>query len=396
MRVVLKIAKRFVLSIVKRKASVLWMVVLPIVFTFLFGVLPSMSSHQRVPVAVVDLDHSQLSQALVHELERNPDLQILQMNRDEALQALREQSASMVLQLPGGFQDQVLANQAPHLTILPAANQGGNPEVFLTATQELKDIAQSWSVAGQVALQKHVAASDSADTKAKVSIFLDGARQSSQLALPIAVHQTAVHDGTARQVLPQGQQAVIGFSTMFIMLIVFAATSSILVEKRFGTWARLKASPAAKWTVMGGYVLGIFLVGWIQYAIVYATGRWLFQIQVPMNGWMVLTVSLYILAACGIALCNAGLVKTAEQQMAMGSFVAVATSMLGGAYWPIDVEPTWMQHVAWLVPQNWTMEAFRIIVAGMPSLSALMWPLTVLAGFTVIFFTAGIVQLRYS
>ncbi len=394
MRVVLEIAKRYVLSIVKRKGSVLWMVVLPIVFTFMFGVLPNLSSHERVPVAVVDLDHSQLSQSLIHELERQPDLKIMQVSRDDALQSLRNQSAIMVLQLPSGFQNQVLANQAPHLTILPAATQGGSEETLLTAEQEIEDIAQSWQVTGQIALQKHSSTSGAADTK--VSAFLDGASKSSQLAFPIAVHKTMVNNGDVRQALSSGQQAVIGFSTMFIMLTVFAVTGSILQEKRSGTWARLKASPAAKWSVMGGYVLGLFLVGWIQYAIVYLSGKWLFQIPIPMNGWMALTVSLYILAACGIALCTAGLVNTAEQHMAMGSFVAVATSMLGGAYWPIDVEPIWMQHVAWLVPQNWTMEAFRVIVAGMPTFSALMWPLTILAGFAVIFFTAGLVQLRYS
>jgi ABC-2 type transport system permease protein len=55
-----------------------------------------------------------------------------------------------------------------------------------------------------------------------------------------------------------------------------------------------------------------------------------------------------------------------------------------------------MQHVAWFVPQNWAIESFRMITVGDVGGMSFFWPLIVLAGFAVVFFSAGLVQLRHS
>lgn len=109
-----------------------------------------------------------------------------------------------------------------------------------------------------------------------------------------------------------------------------------------------------------------------------------------------LVVSLYCFAISGIALCVSGMVKTEQQLAVIGSFFAIVTSMIGGAYWPLSLEPKWMQHVGWFVPQSWAMQAFQMIVAGATGMHVLVWPIVVLCIFAVVFFLAGMAQLRYS
>ncbi len=95
-------------------------------------------------------------------------------------------------------------------------------------------------------------------------------------------------------------------------------------------------------------------------------------------------------------MCAYGLTKSAQQLGLIGSFVAVVTSMIGGAYWPIDVEPVWMRHVAWFVPQKWAIDAFGIVSAGSVHFPTLALPLGVLGVFSIVFFGVGVAQLRYS
>lgn len=392
-RVIWAISGRFVMSLLKNKASLLSLILLPVIFTFMFGVLPSMGDNGRIPVAVVDEDHSRLSAALIQEMSNRQDVKVLTTAEDQATETLRNKTAGLVVTIPSHFGDDLLNQNATTIDFTPAPDQGGAVQSSLVVERNLQAGIQSWQIGGEVALKK--AQAQPTDQNA-MDIFLQGADAGDHIKPLVIADGKTVRDGLVRTSLTQGQQAVIGFSTMFIMFAVFGVTGSVLREKQTGTWSRLKASPASKASLMAGYSLGFFIIGWIQFAILYVVGRWLFGIDILMNGWTLLTVSLYILATCGLALCIVGVVKTVEQHMGIGSMVAVSTSMIGGAYWPIDVEPIWMQHVAWLVPQNWTIEAFRVISMGIPTLSTLLWPLAVLAGFAFVFFTAGLVQLRYT
>ncbi len=391
MRIQWMIFKRFILYLLRRKSVLVSMLVVPVVFTFVFGVVPTMTNH-TLPIAVVDQDHTVLSHGLIRMIAQTPGDQVKEVPLDQVRNEIRDMRASVVIVLPQGLQKQALHHKDLTLSWIPSPNAGGS---FTGGLLRLQTDLRQWILAGSLAMRR--AQSRGASGMAAAQAFVRGMGNARSIRSPLRTSSTTLAGGKAQHnALSSSQQVMIGFAVMFIIFVVFANTNQIFQEKTAGTWARLKASPASRANVLTGYGLGFFVAGWLQFLILYVVSRFLFGIAVPMNLWTVLIISLYVLAVCGIALCVAGVVKTGEQHMMLGTFLGIATSMLGGAYWPIDVEPAWMQNLSWFVPQSWALTAFQAAAAGDVSLAAIGLPIAVLAAYAIALFGAGMIQFKYS
>jgi ABC-2 type transport system permease protein len=395
MRVIKIIMWRFMKSLFARKTNLLWMVVMPLLFTVMFGVLPNRAASSAYPIGVVDSDHSAISQAVVEKLNASTDFSVKRISQDAVKSTLRKLEVGLVVTIPQGYQQAMLTHRSVTMLLTPAAGaQGGGTAMI--EEQKLSSLMNRWTIAGGLSVTQAQQSGVTAEG-ALAQAFIKGMPMASAIRTLTSVQEKILEGRQLRsQFVSSDQQALTGFSAVFIMFMVFSLTGGILAEKQAGTWSRLNASPASKGTIVTGYAISLFLIGWMQYLVMYLAGRYLFNVQLVMNGWIVLTTSLYILAVSGIALTISGIVKSTEQHMGIGSIVTMTTCMIGGAYWPLDIEPSWMQHVAWFVPQAWFVQATQGIILGNVSLQILMWPLIVLVGFATVFFGAGIVQLRYS
>lgn len=109
---------------------------------------------------------------------------------------------------------------------------------------------------------------------------------------------------------------------------------------------------------------------------------------------VIILVSLFLLAIVGIGLMIAALIKTPEQQMALGNLFVIATCMVSGMYWPIEIEPKLMQSVAEFLPQKWAMNGFTDIIANGAHISDVLGIYGILLAFAAVFFAAGVKALR--
>ncbi|MCY0902194.1 MAG: ABC transporter permease [Firmicutes bacterium] len=393
MSVTLAILKRSLIETSRSKTNLLFMILLPLLFTFVLGVAPGLSNATS-GVALVNEGSTPVSQAYASALltHYGQGTRLVAASQYKAL--LRDQTVSDVILLPPSLTTRALAGRALAITIISAPGTGANGGSAANFTFGLQTAISRWTLAGRETML--AAAHHGASRITQWQAFARGIRQAPPLYNPISVLAQSLFMSHTTSSLTIGQQSVVGFATMFIIFTIFGYSSNLLTEKETGTWSRLKASSASPMAIVTGYGGILFLMGWIQFFVLVLASRLLFGIFVPMSGWMVLIVSLYCLAESGIALCVAGLVKTAQQLSAIGSFVAIITSMLGGAYWSLSLEPVWMQHVGWFVPQSWTIQAFQTLVAGAGSFHSLEWPIAVLFSFAMIFFTAGVAQLRYA
>ncbi|WP_026963056.1 ABC transporter permease [Alicyclobacillus herbarius] len=394
MRILLTITKRFLLDLVRQRSNIIWMVIMPLIITFLFGVLPNLGS-SKVAVAVIDSDHSKVSRAYVQALEHADGVQVKPILPSETTQTLRDMQASVIVTLPKGLQSDIIHGETPTIGWLKSPSASGNSSDGLNVA-DLQQQVTRWTQVGTASVASKRHSGDTSST-ALVAAFTKGLTQGQKVHSLVQVKtDTLVSGNVHNKTLSSTASTLAGFATMFIIFIVFSSTGDIFREKQTGTWNRLKVSPAGRFQVIGGYALAYFVIGWFQFLLMRFLGAWLFRADIPLGGWTVLAVCLYILGISGIALCIAGVAKSGEQHRMIGAFLALATTMMSGAYWPLDIEPVWMQHLAWFVPQTWALQAFKLAAIGASTLTALATPMIVLAGFAVVFFTAGMVQLRYS
>jgi ABC-type multidrug transport system permease subunit len=78
--------------------------------------------------------------------------------------------------------------------------------------------------------------------------------------------------------------------------------------------------------------------------------------------------------------------------MPLGVTVSMAMAAIGGCWWPLDFEPSWMRALANWMPTTWTMQAFNDLMIRNQPPSAALWPLAATLGLGTIFLALGLIR----
>ncbi len=188
-------------------------------------------------------------------------------------------------------------------------------------------------------------------------------------------------------------QYVPGFGITFLLIGMLMGISMGLIDERdWGTLARLRVSGAPLASVLLGKLVSRFIVGLGQMIVLLAAGWLLFGISLGRAPLMLLAPSAAIaFAAAAFGLVIACVARTHDSVMPVGAVVAMAMSAIGGCWWPLDFEPSWMRAIALWVPTTWTMRAFNdLMIRDLPVAGALRASAAA-AGLGVIYLIVGLI-----
>ena len=187
-------------------------------------------------------------------------------------------------------------------------------------------------------------------------------------------------------------QYVPGFGITFLLIGMLMGISLGLIDERdWGTLARLRVSGAPLAGTIVGKLLARFLVGLAQMVVLMAIGYAMFGVSLGRNPAMLLLPAAAIsFAAAAFGLIIACIARTHDSVMPFGAVVAMAMSAIGGCWWPLDFEPSWMRTFAQFLPTTWTMLAFNnLMIRNLPPVSAL-WPSCATAALGLAFLMVGL------
>jgi ABC-type multidrug transport system permease subunit len=138
----------------------------------------------------------------------------------------------------------------------------------------------------------------------------------------------------------------------------------LVVERRQGLLRRLASTPISRSSVVAGKWLGRVGLGLVQVAFGMITGTVLFRMNWGGNLPAVVGVLvLYggMMAALGMLL--GSLARTEGQAVAIGVLSSNTLAALGGCWWPIEIAPPWMRHLALFLPTGWAMDALHELIS---------------------------------
>jgi ABC-type multidrug transport system permease subunit len=210
----------------------------------------------------------------------------------------------------------------------------------------------------------------------------------------LAIEETSV-TGAPRQ-LNTFDQNVPGFSVTFLLLGVLLGVSlGLLDEADWGTLARLRATPTPLAAVLGAKLTARFAVGMGQMILLFAVGRVLFDVSLGAQPWALLLPTAGIVAAgTAFGLVVAGLTRSREAVLPVGSIVILTMAATGGCWWPIDLEPPWMRTVALAFPTTWAMDAYNDLMIRRQPASAALGATAVLLAYAVAYLLLGLLLFR--
>lgn len=354
------IASKDVIFQLKERSTLVWLFVMPLIFFYFIGTITSGGGgifNQTTPLNVQSQDDGFLAQALIERLGSNN----FNISLNEVLDEEDEPDQQLVI--PAGFTDAVLNGTATTVNFI--AQQAGPSLDFDT----LKATRAVYTLLADLVVLNERGESISPETFEQLA------------SMPRAI-TLAVTTGGQRQEIPSGfEQAIPGTMVLFTLLILLTTGSvTLFIEREQGKLRRLAATPITRGSIVLGKWGGKMALGLVQIAFAMLAGSVLFSMNWGPDAGMVLLVMVCWGAFCASAsvlLANLG--RNQGEVSGIGLMTSMMLAALGGAWWPIEVTPEWMQMLQKFLPSGWTMDAMHKLIsfeAGamsvLPHLSALL------------------------
>ena len=192
--------------------------------------------------------------------------------------------------------------------------------------------------------------------------------------------------------LPRGLGAAlpVGFHIYGIILLftAFVMIRIIVEDRESGVFLRIGAAPVTHFQYLLESLLAYALVLLVQNALVVGLGI-LVHGRSLVAPWR-LFAAYGVFSSTAIAFCLAVCALFRLREVAYGtcSTLIIVISMLGGAYFPVEMMPVSLQRVSMVTPMYWLFNALRIAERG-DDHSQFALSLGIMLLFTTVFLIAG-------
>ena len=379
----LALLRKDLLLYFSNRRSVIMSIAAPILIAAFFGSLfgGNDSPAANIPVAIIDLDHSELSAKVVAALRADSALKLSDASEADAMALVNAGTVRAAITLPAGFGAQagaalfgaptrprVVLNYDPSQSMLLPLVRG------LLAQHVMASVAQS--AFGAVGEAASGVASGAAGGAAAPRPAFNLPFITSEVAAgpkPEAHYNSYAH-------------SFAGMGVQFILMMGVDMAVGLLTMRRLGLWKRLRAAPLSRTRLLGSRIASTALIALIVFAVIYAVAFAVFKVRVDGSviGFVAVLMAFALLTA-SFGLLIAALGKTPEATRGLAILATLLLVMLGGAWVPSFIFPAWLQTASLFVPTRWAIDGLDAMTWRGLGLGAAVLPVVAMLGFTALF-----------
>ncbi len=177
------------------------------------------------------------------------------------------------------------------------------------------------------------------------------------------------------------------------MIGTLLTAQNIAREKELGTLEQLNVTPITRGQFIAAKLLPFWVLGLVDLAIGLVVARFVFG--VPMRGSVLLlfgSAAIYLVTALAIGLWISTLVETQQQAMFVTFFVMNVYLLMSGLFTPIDSMAPWVQVISQANPVRHFVTISRAVLVKGAGVSEIARPLLTLTAFGVVTLTLAIRQ----
>ncbi|MDB5813445.1 MAG: hypothetical protein JWN23_562 [Rhodocyclales bacterium] len=208
--------------------------------------------------------------------------------------------------------------------------------------------------------------------------------------LSLGIHPTAV------------QQNVPAWLVFGMFFVVNAIANLLVQENDNGTLSRLLTLGVSPGVQLLSKGLPYLVVNAVQAALMLAVGIWLMPLLggdgLSLAGihWgsLILLLAALSIAAVGMALALASLIRTHAQASTIGPILNVLMAALGGVMVPRSIMPATMQTIAGYSPMNWGLEGLLAVLLRHATPVEILPQAACLAAFGAVMLMAAVVLFK--
>lgn len=328
---------------------------------------------KNVNVAVVDQDHSTYSRELSAKVGSSGYFKIASDagSYPEALTLIEKGEADIVLQIPAGFERNLVREGRQEVGMSVDAINGTKASIgagYLAAVigDFNRSLVMNLDVPGQV-----IPRSPPAMIQVVSSDWFNPRREYKYYMVP-------------------------GILVLLLTLIGgFMSALNIVREKEIGTIEQINVTPIKKWE----FILGKLVPFWIVGLVVFTTGLTVMYVVYGIFpkgniGTLYLFAGVYLVALLGFGLLISTICDTQLQAMFVAFFFMMIFMLMSGFFTSIDSMPDWARTMAQFTPVTHFIKVVRLIVLKGSGLAEVGIELAYLGIFAVVLNAAAIVNYR--
>jgi ABC-2 type transport system permease protein len=323
----------------------------PIVQMIVFGYAATFEI-RHVPIAVLDLDHTQESRELVSRFESSKYFQLTHhlANAREITEKIDRGEVTLAIQIHPGFAQRLRKGQTAPVQVIV---DGTNSNTALVALGYVNQISERFAAEYQT------------DRLARRN--------------PSLVDQVPRIELERRPWFNTDLQSrwffVPGVIGNITLLVVITLTSFAVVrEREIGTLEQVMVTPIRRVEFILGKTLPFFLIGLADMALIAAVGTFWFRIPFRGDfGVLLLGTVLFIGCMLGVGLFISTVSSTQQQAMVTSFFFIMPAITFSGFGFPISTMPEWLQWLTYADPLRYFLVVLRGVYLKGVGLDVL-WP----------------------
>ena len=366
MRRALVLARAEVLHVVRDKATLVQIIVMPLVQLLLLSNVATFAIKQS-PLYVVDFDRSSASRGLVSRLSSSGLFDIVGQSASPTLadEAMLRGDVTLVLTVPHDFEASLTRTNSAPLHIDVNAEKGSAAGIVQSYVAQILE-----SYSNEIAAERGLAA---------------GRR--------VGRVETVMR-GRYNTTLDYKQYMVPGILVALVTMIGTLLTAqNIAREKEMGTLEQLNVTPITKAQFITAKLLPFWVLALLDLALGLVVAHFVFN--VPVRGSLILlfgSAAVYLVVALAIGLWISTLVETQQQAMFVSFFILMIYLLMSGLFTPVDSMPRWVQLLSELNPVRHFVTITRAILMKGAGLVEIARPLGILAVYGAVVLSLSIRQ----
>ncbi len=380
------IASKDLVQILRDRRAFLFLLVMPIAFTFLFGfafgAFTKAVSDPRLPVGFLDQDHTWFSRSLLDQLALSevvrPSLAPDSTQASLEAQVAGEKLAAAII-VPPGYSHAILNGKPARLILI--ADTGGSSGITVESEALATAIRMENAVRTASIMEQVVGQPDS------FGYSFDQAL-SKWKKPPISVSEIT---SSAIKGQDSGMQSMAhtspGMMLQFSIASLLTAAQILVTERKSRCLQRLLTTAAHRVHILVGHFLAIFVLIFGQFLLLTSFGQFALGVNylsAPAASLLVAFCAAFGISVLGLFI---GIIARSEEQAIILSLVLMfLLSGMGGAWVPLEVTSATFQAIGHLSPVAWAMDGFKNITIRGWGFASVLGPCAALVGYGVLFF----------
>jgi ABC-2 type transport system permease protein len=392
---VLDLAIKNMTQVFRDKMSFLFLLMMPLVFTFFMGFVFGAGAAEedtRLPVGWLNEDRGgMLSIRLQQMIDEAGVLRLEAVdNLDSANEQVRKGELAGIISVPEGYSQTTLSGGSSRLTLIADETSPNGQAV----REIVRPLVVRMLSAAEIS-QLSMANLESNNSQAQETA-LDAAVQAwSSPKLGVSVTPVYPAGSQPEETANPYNQMSPGMMVQFVLFGLVASGMVLVNERKSRTLQRMMTTSMDRASIIGGHFLSIFAITLVQEIILVGFGQVLFGVNYlrePLATLLMMVVLGLFVAALGLLV---GVLARHEDQVILFSMVFMFVfTALAGAWFPLDVTGPAFNTIGHLTPGAWAMDGFQNIVIRGLGFDSVLLPAAIVAGYAVLVFAIALWRFR--